>query len=180
MSNRFRSIALIALASCLPLLPATAQQNWLNNAASQIQQDAGSGLINGGQAANLQNRENQIQSQENQYLQQNGGKLTSPERHQIQNELRGLQNHLGGDVARNTGAVPPGYPGYYSRFSGQNAPFGFQPTGMPFTGYPTVAPGTVYPAQYQTAPGQYPNQYHHHHYHDGAWGQNGNQQIWGH
>lgn len=186
MSKYSRSIPMIAVLSCCSLLPAAAQQGWINNTAGQIQQDAGAGLINSGQAAALQNRDAQIQAQEQQYLNQNGGKLTGQERRQINGELRNLDRHMGSDIRRdNPTLTPSSFPAVAPGFVPPNA--GWQPrpqTGwpmpqngwqsMPQTGWQPMPQGTLTPAQYQTTNPNYSQQpYHHHHHHNGAWGQNG-------
>ncbi len=77
-----------------------APTGWEVNQQSRINQEAASGLINGQQAGRLENREAQIQQQQQQYMNQNGGTLTQGEQRQIDSELRGVNHHMGQDVRR--------------------------------------------------------------------------------
>ena len=137
---------MIAVASILSFAPARAQyQNAINSEAGRIQQDARAGLINQNQAGALEVRDAQIQNQEQQYLQQNGGRLTAQESHQISSELKNVNRNLGADVQHNAG----NFGGFQSGFP-QN---GYQQSGYQ-QGYPQG------------------NGMQHHHHHSGLW-QNG-------
>ena len=174
-----RIAPILATLVATSMLPAGAQnlQNWLNNVTNKIQQDASSGLINQTQATNLQNRASQIQSQEQQYLNQNGGTLTTGEQAQIGSELRRLGQHTRRDVRQdnpnlypNNGYVPPGVlpPG--------------APVPSQWQGWNGWNPNTAnVPPQYQTNNGN-PYRHHHHHHYDGNNGQynQNNGQYWGH
>jgi hypothetical protein len=98
------SCAALALVFSVQQLPAFAQgyapTGWEANQQSLITQDAAAGLINSGQAAQLENRESQIQAQQQAYMAQNGGRLTGQEQQQIDSELRGVNKHMGHDVRR--------------------------------------------------------------------------------
>lgn len=104
MSYRFRSISIFSLV--LPTFVITAAQaqnpqNFLQNSTSQIQQAYGSGAINPGQAAALQNRDAQIVNQEQQDMAQNGGHLTRQEKKQIDGEVKGMDHSMQNDVRSN-------------------------------------------------------------------------------
>jgi hypothetical protein len=75
-----------------------APTGWEVNQQSRINQEAASGIINTQQAGRLENREAQIQQQQQQYMNQNGGTLTQGEQRQIDSELRGVNQHMGRDV----------------------------------------------------------------------------------
>jgi hypothetical protein len=121
MRSTIKFVSLIVVAGILSSAPAGAQyQNQIYGEAGRIQQDAASGLINQNQARGLEVRDAQIQNQEQQYMMQNGGRLTSGESRQIQHELNGVNKNLGRDVQRDTG----GFGGFNSGSQfGQN---GFQ------------------------------------------------------
>ena len=152
----------VLVALCLsPVAAANAQslQNWATNEATKILQAQGSGMINSNQGAQLQNRDAQIQAQEQQYLNQNGGTLTPQESRQIGSELRHLNRGLNKDVVRDnpnltSGAYPPGY--------------------IPPNGY--VPPG-YNPAYAQQNPNGYPYHHHRHNWNNGA---ASNGQYWTH
>jgi hypothetical protein len=104
MRSTIKFVSMISVASILSFAPARAQyQNAINSEAGRIQQDARAGLINQNQAGALEVRDAQIQNQEQQYLQQNGGRLTSQESHQIRSELKNVNRNLGADVQRDAG-----------------------------------------------------------------------------
>ena len=182
MLTKWKALPVVAIAVLLPVLPASAQnfQNWLNNAAGQIQQDASSGLINQNQATQLQNREAQIQAQQQQYLNQNGGTLTPAQQAQIGSELSHLNRRAQRDIQQdNPNLIPanmpagstPMYPQQYRNWNGYNpnyppSPYNVPPQSQTTNGYPYVYQGR-------------------HHHHHGQWnGQNGqwngqNGQYWG-
>src|ERR1700683_765107 len=89
MSYRIKSISIFSIV--LPTFLITAAQaqnpqNFIQNSTNQIQQAYGSGQLNPGQAAALQNRDAQIVNQEQQDMAQNGGHLTGQEKKQIDRE----------------------------------------------------------------------------------------------
>lgn len=100
--------------------PAVAQnvQNWLQNQAGRIQQSYGSGMINQSQAGQLQNREAQIVSQEQRYMQQNGGQLTPQQSQQIGSEIRRLNRHMMGDINKNNPSLSNGMYSYRGGWPG--------------------------------------------------------------
>jgi len=102
MKLKLAMIPVIVSFSTVSLSPCFAQgpQNWATNEANKIQQDAASGAINQNQATRLETRDAQIQAQEQQDMNQNGGKLTQQERGQIGSELRNLNQHTGQDIQR--------------------------------------------------------------------------------
>ncbi len=135
------------LVAIMFLVPATAQaqgvQNWLTNESNKIQQFSNNGLINSGQSSKLQNRNAQIQAQEQQYLNQNGGFLTPQQQQQIGSELRGVNKRLHNDIRQDNPNLTraPGtgpWTGYGSPVDpGMTNPYGGQVNawGQPAYGY---------------------------------------------
>jgi hypothetical protein len=146
-------------------------QGALVNEASQIQSEYGTGMINAGQAGQLQQREQQIVNQQQSWMAQNGGKLTPQEDRQIHSEVRGLNRHLQKDTYRNN----PGLANYYNGWRpqvGGNYPYSGQypPQNYPYNGnslaqyqqwqqflqtHPGYNPQNVYAGQYNPQNGPY-------------------------
>jgi hypothetical protein len=131
-------------------------QGALVNEASQIQSDYGTGMINQGQAGQLQQREQQIVNQQQSWMAQNGGKLTPQEDRQIHSEVRGLNRHLQRDVSRNN----PGLSNYYNGWRpqvGTGYPYNGQypPQNYPYNGY-SLAQYQQWQQFLQTHPGYNP------------------------
>lgn len=171
MSLIRKTVPVLVAACLMSMTAANAQglQNWATNEANKILQDQSSGAINANQAANLQNRDAQIQAQQQQYLNQNGGTLTPQQSQQIGSELRHLNGKLNRDVRNNPTLAPGTYP------PGYVPPAGYVPQNgyIPNNGY--VPPG-YNPAYNQQNPNGYPRR-HHHHWNNGV-APNG--QYWGH
>jgi hypothetical protein len=92
-----------------------APTNWETNQQGAINRDVSQGALNVGQAAALQNREAQIQAQQQQYMNQNGGTLAPQQQRQIDSELRGVNQNINRDVRHD---------------AAQNNPFGMQAAGQ--------------------------------------------------
>jgi len=155
------AIALLAIS----LLPANSQnlQNWANNDANQIRQDAAKGLINPDQANRLERQDARIQNQAGQEMIQNGGYLTPQEKGQIQSELRNLNQHTNNDIQKDrNGYVPPqGAPGWQNW---NRNPYNSNPYN------PNLPANPYYSQGQQPSPNGYQR---HHHHHQQQYDQNG-------
>ncbi len=178
VSLSFSILASLCLAQTMPATAQmTAPTNWEAKQQNTINQEAASGVINSKQAAALQRREAQIQAQQQQYLNQNGGTLTTQQKHQIDSELRSVNKHLNSDVKRNAAQTnPAGVP--------LVAPAWQNSAQRQWQQWPNNAPpqqwqNNVPPQQLQNAnqtqwQSQQNGAYHHHHHNHNADGANGN------
>ena len=148
-SDRGWNIWLYALAAD----PAQNVQGWQNAEQNSINQAQSYGAINGNQAARLDQQEAGINAQRQQYLNQNGGRLTNGERAQLGSEIQQVNNHMEHDEYHDArrrghheqwrngmqGQFPNGMPGQFA-----NAVPGQFPNGM-HPGYPGYAPNAYAP-----------------------------------
>ncbi|HEY9776810.1 MAG TPA: hypothetical protein V6C81_23810 [Planktothrix sp.] len=156
------ALALVAFTTNVAKAQSVGQalQNWSNNQAGNVQQDANNGFISQGQANRLESKDAHIQNQEQQWMQQNGGHLTSGEKHKLADELQNVQHQTMYDAARDghpaggypyaTNGVPAFAPNYYH--PQYNNPYAVNQSALQQNGLPVNAQGY----------GQ--NQYHHHHH----------------
>jgi len=104
-------LGLLALSCVLQLSPVLAQggapTNWELNQQGAINQDVAGGALSTGQAAALDNREAQIQSQQQRYMSQNGGTLTPQEQQRIGSELGNVNRQMSRDVGYNAATGNP-------------------------------------------------------------------------
>jgi len=101
-------LTLLSVSNSPVFAQAASPTNWETNQQNSINQAAAAGAINPTTQAGLQQAESQIQTQQQQYLNQNGnGTLTPQQKQQINSELRGVNNNLRTDIRNQS---PTGYP----------------------------------------------------------------------
>jgi len=152
-------------------------QGWQSEQQNAINQAQAGGGISQNQASRLDSQEAAIRTQEQQYLNQNGGHLTNAERAQVGNEMNQVNGRLQGDEHRDAngqnGRYHGGHHGQWrnngmlgqqtqQNYNGAYGQPGYQPTN--FAGFHPNANGYVpnafgYPSANPNAYGPNPNGY---------------------
>lgn len=95
------TFSFVLLAISANMAKAQGMQNWLNNEEGKIQQGMGSGMLNSGQATNLQNQQAAIDQQVVQDKAANGGRLTQQQKQQVAAEEKNMNWQMNKDAYQN-------------------------------------------------------------------------------